>query len=61
MKTLPMMFWQIPHLANETVTRKELREILLAKDFICARGVLWDVKSKHLGAGIYKIYLKERK
>jgi len=49
----------IPHLAQMTMTKKQLRETLLYTDgSILANGRMWDIISKHLGAGVYKVTLK---
>lgn len=45
---------------GQNMTRKELRALLLDHDPIMYNGRLWDVKSKHLGAGVYRVWLKER-
>jgi len=51
----------MPHNATTTVTRKQLKEILLATEgWIMACGRCWDVKGKHLGAGVYRISLEAR-
>ncbi len=45
---------------NLTCSRAELREFL--KDTggeVLRRGRVCDVRSKHLGAGVYKVWLKE--
>lgn len=43
---------------SQTVNKKELQQILLDTDgWILANGEAYDIKSKHLGAGIYKVYL----
>ena len=51
-----------PWYADETITKAELKEILLKTDgWIMAQGRLHDIKSKHLGAGVYRVWLEERK
>lgn len=46
---------------SQTMTRKELKETLLSTNgWIFANGLALDIKSKNLGAGVYKVYLKER-
>ena len=51
----------MPGLAHTTVERKELKQILLDTDGqLMACGRLWDIESRHLGAGVYRIKLKER-
>ena len=55
-------FYTMPHLARATMTRKQLKETLLATEgWIMACGRLWDIKNKHLGAGVYSVYLKQRR
>jgi len=42
-----------------TMTRKQLRETLLATAGKCmAQGRMCDVTSKHLGAGVYRVWLQ---
>jgi len=62
MKQLPDNFYNYPHLASITITGKELRELLLATDG-CAiiMGRLMRIKSKHLGAGVYRVTVGEDK
>lgn len=46
---------------NSTITKEQLKEILLSTGgWMMACGRMYDIESKHLGAGIYKIFLKER-
>ena len=52
-------FYSMPNIANETMTREDLRELLLdtgGKILTCGR--LRTIVSKHLGAGIYRVTLK---
>jgi hypothetical protein len=59
MKTLPYHFYTMPNVANTTMDKKDLREVLLSTGgFILACGHLYDIKSRHLGVGIYKVWLK---
>jgi len=44
----------------ETVTYEQLKSILLRHDTIMRWGVLCDAKTKHLGAGIYRLWYEER-
>lgn len=56
---LPRSFYTVPGQGFTTMTRSELRETLLATDGqILARGNVWDVVAKHLGAGIYRVTLR---
>ena len=48
-----------PDFGNITVERVDLRAImLLTGGTMMARGYLYDIVSKHLGAGVYKLTLK---
>ena len=52
-------FYSMPNIANETMSLKDLRELLLdtgGKILTC--GSLRTIVSKHLGAGIYRVTLK---
>lgn len=61
MKVLPMNFYTMPQVTNTTMDKKNLKELLLhSEGWIMACGHLWDIKSKHLGAGVYRVTLKER-
>lgn len=58
MQTLPMNFYTIPTLAKTTMGKKDLKELLLATDgCVIACGCLYDIKSKHIGAGVYRVWL----
>ena len=49
------------HLANSTVTRAVLQEMLLSTDGqMFKNGELHDIKSKHIGAGIYKVWTEKQ-
>jgi hypothetical protein len=46
---------------TSTVTKKQLKEILTSTGgWMLACGAAYDICSKHLGVGIYKIYLEPR-
>ena len=46
---------------HATVERKELRELLLYTDgTMMARGRLYTIKAKHVGAGVYDVRLVAR-
>ena len=48
--------------ANITLTRAELRAFLLSTDgWILRAGRLCDIKSRHLGAGIYRVTAEPRR
>lgn len=58
---LPISFWQIPATASTTLTMKQLRETLLYHEgWLTACGCNWDICSKSLGAGVYRVWLEER-
>lgn len=60
MTTLSDNFYNIPKIANTTMTTKQLREILLQTDGrLLANGTYWDIVSKKIGPGIYRVSLKE--
>ena len=59
---LPKHFWSIPDMAKCMMTRKQLRETLLdTGGTIIARGHFREIGHKHLGAGAYEVFLKEKK
>jgi len=61
MKLLPMNFYTMPKVANITMDKKDLKELLLESEgWIMACGHMWDIKSKHIGAGVYRVKLKLR-
>ena len=42
------------------MTKKDLKGFLLRNDgWLLAKGETWDIKSKYLGAGVYKVYLQK--
>ena len=57
---LPNMFYAAPNVANTTMTTKELRETLLATNgTIIAAGYLWNINSKKVGPGVYRVTLEK--
>jgi hypothetical protein len=55
---LPDHFFTMPHSANTTMTSAELRSILLNNDgMVMAAGELWEVRSRHLGVGVHRVWL----
>lgn len=55
---LPDHFFTMPRMAHTTMTTPELREVLLKHDGqIIARGELWTIRNKHIGAGVHRVYL----
>ncbi len=54
-------FYSMPDIANQSMNRKDLEELLIdtgGKILTCGR--LRELKSKHIGAGIYRVTLKGR-
>lgn len=50
----------MPTLARTTMDNVDLKELLLATSGeIIACGKIWNICSNHLGAGVYKVFLKE--
>ena len=46
---------------STTMARKELKETLLATEgWIMVMGYICDIRSKHLGAGVYKVWAEKR-
>ena len=59
MKQLPYNFYTMPKYANMTMSRADLKELLLetgGKALSCGR--LRNIVSKHIGAGVYEVRLK---
>lgn len=55
---LPTSLYQMPS-ANTTLTAKQLRETLLATDGrVFVSGRLCDIRSKAIGAGVYRVWLE---
>jgi len=51
--------YTMPGLYHEAMTRKQVRETMLATDGqVLARGGLWDVVAKSLGGGVYRVTTK---
>ena len=58
MKTLPMNFYTMPVLASTVMDAKDLKELLLETGGdVIACGKRYDIQTKHLGAGVYKVWL----
>lgn len=58
MKTLPRNFYTMPVFATTTMDTKDLKELLLETGSnIMACGVLYDIQTKYLGAGVYEVWL----
>jgi len=59
---LPNSFYSYdPKLVSVMVTRKELHELLMSTGGdVLINGYIYDIKSKHMGAGAYKVTVKRR-
>ncbi len=54
--------WFAPGIATVTMSRKQLNAFLHATGGVAmARGHLWDIESKNLGAGVCRVKLKEKR
>ncbi len=54
-----MILWSMPGLGHLTMRRKQLQAFLEATGGdILARGRRYDVTTKHLGAGVYRVSTK---
>ncbi len=61
MKLLPQNAYRQPEIYQTTMTKKDLAELLLESEgFIMACGHVYNIMSKALGAGIHKVWLKEK-
>lgn len=57
-----MSLWTMPGYATVTMKRKQLKEFLYATGGqILANGHLWDIKTTHLGLGVYNVTTIQRK
>ncbi len=62
MKQLPDNFYNVPNIAYMTITRKELEELLLSTEgYAMIQGRMKEIKSKHLGAGVYRVTVEDKK
>jgi hypothetical protein len=60
MINLPDNFWSIPKIAHTTMTTRQLRDVLLESDGrILANGDFWEIVSKRIGPGVYRVSLKQ--
>ena len=56
---LPNNAYACPGMWSGTMTRKQLKETLLATDgWVLACGYVRNIVSKHIGTGVYRISLK---
>lgn len=61
MKYLPEVFYSMPQHANTTMARKDLKELLLNTDgYAFIQGRMYDIVPKHIGAGVYRVTVKDR-
>ena len=51
-------FWRQPDTQHQRITKKEMKAILLEGDPVIVKGHLYDIKHKHLGLGVYEIWLE---
>jgi hypothetical protein len=59
---LPGTFWTMPKSASTVMSMANVKEILLRYDAkILAAGYFWDIKSKRVGPGVYKVWLEQQK
>jgi len=59
MKVLPNNFYALPDIAKTTMDRKDLKELLLETEgWVIACGRMYDIESKDIGAGVYRVRLK---
>ena len=49
-----------PGIRRVTATRGQLQAVLLAGSDMMLNGRLWNIKSKHIGAGVYEMWLELR-
>lgn len=57
---LPQNFWAIPRSASTMMTTRQVKQVLLHYDGrISAHGELWDIITKKIGPGVYRVSLKE--
>jgi len=63
MKELPNNFYGLPPgVASITVTKKDLQELLLVTNgWAIIRGRMMEIKSKHLGAGVYRVTVEDKR
>lgn len=62
MKELPLGFYHHPELAEMVMNRKDLHELLMhTSGRMLAEGTLWEIVSKHIGAGVYRVTVKQWK
>ena len=53
-------FWQAPETHRQRINKVQMKAILLENEPVIIRGNLWDIKHKHLGLGVYEIWLEQR-
>lgn len=55
---LPDVFWMKPQTATVTLTTKQVQDTMIATDgVVIANGRLWDIKTKRLAPGVYRVSL----
>jgi hypothetical protein len=61
MKALPNKFYVWPLVSETTMTKEDLKELLLATEgCIMACGQSWNIISEDIGADVYKVRLVKR-
>ena len=53
-------FYRNPEKHRQRIERKQLKALLLANEPVMSRGNLYDIQHKHVGLGVYEIWLKQR-
>ena len=62
MKLLPNNFYSFPAIANTTMSSEDLKELLLnTEGWALIRGHMWEIKTKLLGTGVYKVWVEQKK
>lgn len=60
-KELCINFWTNPENYWDTMNTKDLQSVLLHYNGeILACGSSWEIKSKRIGPGVYKVFLKKK-
>jgi hypothetical protein len=57
---LSSSFWHDPENIRQRIERKDMKELLLEGEPVLACGNLWDIKHKHLGLGVYEVWLEKK-
>ena len=57
---IPLNFYSNPEKSKMRITRAQLQALLLYNEPLVAHAYLWDWKHKHLGVGIYELWVEQR-